>query len=154
MEPGEIIPCDGIFISGHGVLCDESALNGESDAIKKVTFDECINLRDQWKSTLPADGADAPVGELGSQGSGPIGMEGVEHTDCFIVSGGKVLEGVGRYVVVAVGQKSYHGRILMGKRPPSSPDFDCLADFICRVQVFVEIRRTPPCSSSSMRWRN
>lgn len=37
------------------------------------------------------------------------------HVDCFVVSGSKVLEGVGRYVVVAVGQKSYNGRIMMGK---------------------------------------
>ncbi len=36
------------------------------------------------------------------------------HTDCFIVSGSKVLEGVGKYVVVAVGTKSFNGRIMMG----------------------------------------
>jgi P-type Ca2+ transporter type 2C len=36
------------------------------------------------------------------------------HTDCFMVSGSKVLEGVGRYVVVAVGTKSFNGRIMMG----------------------------------------
>lgn len=30
------------------------------------------------------------------------------------MSGSRVLEGVGRYVVVAVGTKSFHGRIMMG----------------------------------------
>ena len=24
LEPGEIVPCDGIFISGHNIRCDES----------------------------------------------------------------------------------------------------------------------------------
>jgi P-type Ca2+ transporter type 2C len=36
------------------------------------------------------------------------------HTDCFMVSGSRVLEGVGRYLVVAVGTKSFNGRIMMG----------------------------------------
>ena len=36
--------------------------------------------------------------------------------DCFAVSGSKVLEGVGSYVVVAVGTKSFNGRIMMGAR--------------------------------------
>jgi Ca2+-transporting ATPase len=37
------------------------------------------------------------------------------HLDCFILSGSKVLEGVGKYVVVAVGIESFNGRILRGK---------------------------------------
>lgn len=40
LEPGEIIPVDGIFISGHNVRCDESGATGESDAIKKVPFEQ------------------------------------------------------------------------------------------------------------------
>lgn len=36
LEPGEIIPCDGVFLRGHNVRCDESGATGESDAIKKV----------------------------------------------------------------------------------------------------------------------
>jgi len=34
--------------------------------------------------------------------------------DCFVVSGSKVVRGVGSYVVVAVGTKSLSGRITMG----------------------------------------
>ena len=37
------------------------------------------------------------------------------HTDCFVVSGSRVLEGYGKYVVIAVRQKSFNGRIMMGK---------------------------------------
>ena len=36
------------------------------------------------------------------------------HTSYFMVSGAKVLEGCGKYVVIAVGQKSFNGRIMMG----------------------------------------
>jgi Ca2+-transporting ATPase len=85
LEPGEIVPCDGIFISGHNVKCDESGATGESDAINKLSFSEIIG--------------------------GPERA----HKDCFIISGSKVLEGVGKYVIVAVGNKSFNGRIMMGE---------------------------------------
>lgn len=94
LEPGEIVPCDGIFLSGHGVKCDESGATGESDAIKKVPYEE---VRDRYRKAL-SEKTDPYAG----------------HTDCFIISGSKVLEGVGSYVVVAVGQKSFNGRIMMG----------------------------------------
>ncbi|KAJ7274496.1 Ca-transporting ATPase [Mycena haematopus] len=92
VEPGEIVPCDGVFLGGHNVKCDESGATGESDAIKKESYDECIALR---------------------------GNEGGAHTDCFLVSGSKVLEGVGKYVVVAVGTKSFNGRTMMALRKPT-----------------------------------
>ena len=28
LEPGEIVPCDSIFISGHNIRCDESGATG------------------------------------------------------------------------------------------------------------------------------
>jgi len=105
LEPGEIIPCDGIFVSGHNVKCDESGATGESDAIKKVCYDDCIMLREQAKREgADVHGFDAPNA----------------HTDCFMVSGAKVLEGYGKYVVIAVGQKSFNGRIMMGAFPAHS----------------------------------
>ena len=91
VEPGEIIPCDGIFISGHNVKCDESGVTGESDAIKKLPYSEVVEIHRK------------AAGE----------KDGSIHTDCFMISGSKVLEGVGKYVVV-VGTKSFNGRIMMG----------------------------------------
>jgi Ca2+-transporting ATPase len=108
LEPGEILPCDGVFISGHNVRCDESGATGESDAIKKVCYDDCIAIRDQAKR----EGADVHALDAATA-----------HTDCFMVSGSKVLEGYGKYVVIAVGQKSFNGRIMMGALlgdPPTS----------------------------------
>jgi Ca2+-transporting ATPase len=97
LEPGEIVPCDGVFLSGYNVKCDESGATGESDAIKKVPYNDCLAIRQKAVET-----SDSKI------------LEGGGHTDCFVVSGSKVLEGVGRYVVVAVGTKSFNGRIMMG----------------------------------------
>lgn len=36
MEPGDIIPVDGIFVDGSDVKCDESSATGESDAMRKT----------------------------------------------------------------------------------------------------------------------
>ena len=90
LEPGEVVPCDGVFLSGHNVKCDESGITGESDAIKKLAYKDCVN----------------------AEASGHLSR----HTDCFVISGSKVLEGVGSYVVIAVGVKSFNGRIMMGSR--------------------------------------
>ena len=68
--------------------CDESGATGESDAIKKLPFSELLKSSD-----------------------------GHAHTDCFMISGSKVTEGVGKYVIVAVGTKSFNGRIMMGTFP-------------------------------------
>lgn len=36
LEPGDLVPVDGIFIDGHNVKCDESSATGESDALRKT----------------------------------------------------------------------------------------------------------------------
>jgi hypothetical protein len=133
LEPGEIVPCDGVFLSGHNVKCDESGATGESDAIKKVSYDECIALR---------------------------GSEGGTHTDCFIVSGSKALEGVGKYVVVAVGTKSFNGRIMMGMSPfffyakaPAAPDESPAGDISSLLTIW-ERRGTTVSSRSGGSARN
>lgn len=88
LEAGDVIPVDGVLIDSYTVVCDESAATGESDAIKKVPAD--IALR----STQPGAVFD-------------------KKFDPFILSGGKVLEGVGSCVVTAVGTNSYQGRNLL-----------------------------------------
>ena len=92
LEPGEIVPVDGVFLRGHNVRCDESGATGESDAIKKFTYDECIQERDNLEPGQRA------------------------KRDCFLISGSKVLEGVGEYVAISVGRNSFNGRILMAMR--------------------------------------
>ncbi|TRM65028.1 hypothetical protein BD626DRAFT_547303 [Schizophyllum amplum] len=123
LEPGEVVPCDGIFVSGHNVKCDESGATGESDAIRKMPYQDCIALRDK---NLQEKGSNADRDEIPG------------HTDCFVVSGSKVLEGVGKYVVVAVGQKSFNGRIMMalrsdGENTPLQLKLNALAELIATI---------------------
>jgi len=35
LDQGDMVPCDGIFVSGHALSLDESAMTGEPDALKK-----------------------------------------------------------------------------------------------------------------------
>ncbi|KAL1663042.1 hypothetical protein GGF50DRAFT_103433 [Schizophyllum commune] len=126
LEPGEVVPCDGIFLSGHNVKCDESGATGESDAIRKLPYADCIALRDKY------------LEEKSSQGIAVDRDEIPGHTDCFVVSGSKVLEGVGKYVVVAVGQKSFNGRIMMalrsdGENTPLQLKLNNLAELIAYI---------------------
>ena len=99
LEPGEIVPCDGVFISGHNVKCDESGATGESDAIRKVGYDKLFRLREQARR----EGASTHGFNVSNA-----------HADCFVVSGSKVLGGHGKYVVIAVGRKSFNSRVMMG----------------------------------------
>jgi P-type Ca2+ transporter type 2C len=116
LEPGEIIPCDGVFLSGHNVRCDESAMTGESNSIKKISYEDCIVLRDRLLAELdPGQSIGDAESTSGSRMDIPLsGLDLLGHTDCFVVSGSKVLEGVGSYVVISVGTKSFNGRIMMG----------------------------------------
>ncbi|KAL6364725.1 hypothetical protein LRP88_00697 [Fusarium phalaenopsidis] len=43
LEPGDVIPVDGVFIGGHNLSCDESSATGESDLIKKVPADAVLH---------------------------------------------------------------------------------------------------------------
>ncbi|KAH7478389.1 hypothetical protein IWW34DRAFT_654902 [Fusarium oxysporum f. sp. albedinis] len=88
LEPGDLIPADGIFIDGHNVKCDESTVTGESDALKKTPGTKCF-VDDPMRTKEP---------------------------DPFIISGSRVLEGMGTFVVTSVGVNSSFGKIMMSVR--------------------------------------
>jgi Ca2+-transporting ATPase len=113
LEPGEVIPCDGIFLSGYNVRCDESDATGESDTIKKIPYSECCALAEHVH--------EAHAGLEQTENSMLDDPEA--HADCFLLSGSRVLEGVGKYVVVAVGTKCFNGRIMMGQAAPQAFSF-------------------------------
>ncbi|TIB02081.1 hypothetical protein E3P94_01236 [Wallemia ichthyophaga] len=118
LETGDILPVDGVFIGGHNIKADESAATGESDAIKKVTFDDyssyldTLSEHDKTKS---------------------------QKKDCFLLSGSKITEGVGEMIVVAVGLQSYNGRILASlndeddEGTPLQSKLNDLAELIAKV---------------------
>ncbi|KAK4052003.1 plasma membrane calcium [Microbotryomycetes sp. JL221] len=131
VEPGEIIPVDGLFLSGHNVRCDESGATGESDAVRKVPFEE-LDGSEKGKS------------------------------DCFMLSGSKVLEGVGSYIVCNVGMNSFHGKIMMSLQgdtedTPLQLKLNALAELIAKlgssaglilfvslmIRFFVNLARNP-----------
>ncbi|KAE8377717.1 plasma membrane calcium-transporting ATPase [Aspergillus bertholletiae] len=87
VQPGDIIPADGILIQGYHVRCDEASATGESDLLRKHSGDEVFDAirRDGDPQTL----------------------------DPFIVSGSSVAEGVGSYLVIATGTNSSYGKILL-----------------------------------------
>jgi Ca2+-transporting ATPase len=115
---GDLVPVDGIFINGHGVKCDESSATGESDLLKKVAADEVFAVLDKVVKggKPPAD---------------------IEKLDPFIISGSKVNEGTGTFLVTAVGVNSSYGRIMMSMHTdqedtPLQKKLNVLADGIAK----------------------
>jgi len=92
LEAGDVIPVDGILITGYNVICDESSATGESELVPKVPANLALKLFQQ-------------------------GSSDAAELDPYILSGTEVRDGVGRYLVTAVGVNSYHGRTLMCTSP-------------------------------------
>ena len=150
-EPGEIIPCDGVFLSGHNVWCGESHATGEPDAIKKLPFHECTALRDKRLAEVDPDGSlgDGEGGGGSRRNLNVSGLALLGRTDCFVVSGSKVIEGIGSYLVITVGEMSFSGRIMMGSSFVSSYICVLLTDkTTTQLKHYIVIRRTCLCSSS------
>ncbi|KAM0347376.1 hypothetical protein ACHAPU_004896 [Fusarium lateritium] len=114
LEPGDVIPVDGVFISGHNLSCDESSATGESDLIKKVPAEQVLH---------------ALLHEQAPQ---------LKKLDPFIVSGAKVLDGVGTFLVTAVGEQSSYGKTMMSLRDdpgltPLQAKLNLLAGYIAKL---------------------
>ena len=90
LEPGDLVPVDGVLIQGHAVRCDESSATGESDLIKKQPAQEVYDAI--------------------------VARRGTRKLDPFILSGSKVTEGVGTFLVTAVGVHSVHGKTMISLR--------------------------------------
>ena len=81
---GDIMAADILLIEGNGIKMDESALTGESDAMKKEKFDKCNELLLNGEKKLPSP---------------------------LILSGTNCIEGSGKGIVIAVGEHSQKGII-------------------------------------------
>jgi Ca2+-transporting ATPase len=113
LEPGDLVPVDGIFINGHNLKCDESSATGESDQLRKTGGEQVMRLLDE-------------------------GHTRAQDLDPFIISGSKVLEGVGTCLVTSVGVNSSFGKILMAMRQdmeqtPLQKKLDNLAGAIAKL---------------------
>ncbi|KAJ1548049.1 plasma membrane calcium, partial [Nowakowskiella sp. JEL0078] len=82
VEGGDVLPADGLFLSGYNIQCDESAQTGE-----------------------------------------PMGISKNEIKDPFFLSGTKVVNGMGKVVVIAVGPHSVNGlsMLALDVEPDATP---------------------------------
>ncbi|KAL6857731.1 plasma membrane calcium [Amphichorda felina] len=87
LEPGDLVPADGILIEGFNIKCDESQATGESDLIRKRPADDVYRAIETH--------------------------ENLKKMDPFIQSGARVTEGIGTYMVTSTGVHSSYGKILM-----------------------------------------
>ena len=81
---GDIMAADVLLIEGNGIKMDESALTGESDAMKKEKYEKCKEMLDNGEKKLPSP---------------------------LILSGTNCIEGSGKGIVIAVGEHSQKGII-------------------------------------------
>ena len=112
LEPGDMIPVDGIYISGHNLKCDEASATGESDLLRKSPGEEVYAAIEAHRS--------------------------VAKMDPFIISGAKVAEGIGTFLVTAVGVHSSYGKTMMSLREdvqttPLQTKLNVLAEYIAKL---------------------
>ncbi|PYH80616.1 calcium ion P-type ATPase [Aspergillus uvarum CBS 121591] len=112
LEPGDIIPADGILIDGHGIKCDESSVTGESEHLRKTPGDKVDDAIEQNKD--------------------------LEKMDPFILSGSKIEEGTGTFLVTATGVHTTYGRTMMSLQDeceitPLQVKLNLLADYIAKL---------------------
>ncbi|KAJ5480344.1 hypothetical protein N7530_005853 [Penicillium desertorum] len=112
LEPGDMVPVDGILIEGHDLKCDESSATGESDVLRKTPGEEVYRTIEQ--------------------------NEDLKKMDPFIISGAKVSEGVGTFLVTATGMNSTYGRTMMslqeeGETTPLQTKLNKLAEYIAKL---------------------
>lgn len=140
LEPGDIVPVDGIFIEGHNLKCDESAATGESDAVRKQNWQMCERLmakENHLQANYPLDSPPSSESSFKPKTPSPQ-VEHKNSPDPFIISGSKVLEGVCTYLVTCIGENSYYGRTMMALRsePESTPlqeKLNALAELIAKL---------------------
>ncbi|KAI2469645.1 calcium-translocating P-type ATPase [Annulohypoxylon bovei var. microspora] len=112
LEPGDLIPVDGILIQGFNVKCDESQATGESDVIRKRAADDVFSAIENNEDT--------------------------RKLDPFIQSGGRVMEGVGTFLATSTGIHSSYGKTMMSlsedpEITPLQSKLNIIAEYIAKL---------------------
>ncbi|KAL2172154.1 hypothetical protein VTG60DRAFT_155 [Thermothelomyces hinnuleus] len=112
LEPGDMVPVDGILIEGFDVKCDESQATGESDIIRK----------------RPADEVYAAIEN----------NENLKRMDPFIQSGSRVMQGAGKFMVTSTGIHSSYGKTMMSLNEdpevtPLQSKLNVIAEYIAKL---------------------
>ncbi|ODV61917.1 calcium-translocating P-type ATPase [Ascoidea rubescens DSM 1968] len=103
LQTGDVVPADSILVDGK-CECDESNITGESQTIKKVSLAPALEKYNKEFSNSTAD----------------IGYE-KRVLDPFMISGTKLISGLGDAVVTAVGPNSMHGKAMMSLKVEPDP---------------------------------
>ncbi|KAJ4017119.1 plasma membrane calcium [Fusarium irregulare] len=112
IEPGDLVPVDGILIEGFNVKCDESQATGESDIIRKQSAEVVYNAIQNG--------------------------DNLKKMDPFIQSGARIMEGVGTYMATSVGVYSSYGKTLMSlnedpEMTPLQAKLNVIATYIAKL---------------------
>lgn len=112
LEPGDMLPVDGVLIEGFNVKCDESQATGESDIIRKRPADDVVSAIENG--------------------------DDLSKMDPFIQSGARVMEGVGTFMATAVGVNSSYGKTLMAlnddpEMTPLQSKLNVIAEYIAKL---------------------
>ncbi|KAL7960335.1 calcium P-type ATPase [Trichoderma compactum] len=112
LEPGDMVPVDGVLIEGFDVKCDESQATGESDIIRKRGADEVYEAIENHES--------------------------LKKMDPFIQSGARIMEGVGTYMATSTGIYSSYGKTLMSlnedpEMTPLQSKLNVIATYIAKL---------------------
>ncbi|KAL7946105.1 cation transporting ATPase [Trichoderma barbatum] len=112
LEPGDLVPVDGVLIEGFDVKCDESQTTGESDIIRKRGADEVYEAIENHES--------------------------LKKMDPLIQSGARIMEGVGTYMATSTGVYSSYGKTLMAlnedpEMTPLQAKLNVIATYIAKL---------------------
>ncbi|KND88147.1 Calcium-transporting ATPase 2 [Tolypocladium ophioglossoides CBS 100239] len=112
LEPGDLVPVDGVLIEGFNVKCDESQATGESDIIRKRPADEVYSAIENH--------------------------ENLKKMDPFIQSGARIMEGVGTFMATSTGIYSSYGKTLMSlnedpEMTPLQAKLNVIATYIAKL---------------------
>lgn len=112
LEPGDLVPVDGVLVDGFNVKCDESQTTGESDIIRKRPADEVYSAIENHES--------------------------LKKMDPFIQSGARIMEGVGTYMATSTGIFSSYGKTLMAlnedpEMTPLQAKLNVIATYIAKL---------------------
>ncbi|AMD21851.1 HFL005Cp [Eremothecium sinecaudum] len=123
LQTGDVVPADSVLVKGT-CECDESALTGESDTIKKVSLSVSLDKYKELEKRFP---------------SIDIGTPGLDEKvpDPMLISGSKLLSGLGQAIVVSVGVNSVNGKTRMALK--ATPELTPLQERLNRLADSISI---------------
>ncbi|EJS43714.1 pmc1p [Saccharomyces arboricola H-6] len=115
LQTGDVVPADCVMISGK-CEADESSITGESNTIQKYPVIDSV--RDFIKFNSGDDRSQSKPLDIGD-----VSENGDKVTDCMLISGSRILSGLGRGVVTSVGINSVYGQTMtsLNAEPENTP---------------------------------